>query len=207
MTRTQFTFYESFYQAISNLKKKSDRADLYDAICSYALYGIEPDLSDAVHGMFALVRPNLDASRRKAQGAKARGSGKDTSKIPASSAEDAANKKKNKKEKENEYEYELENECYKAAPTRFRPPTVEEVRAFCQEKGYPVDPGRFVDYYAARGWSYGKGVPMKDWQAAVRTWVKNEPDTPSPPPQRKYRTVLLDGEWVDVPEEEAIAGA
>ena len=41
--RTQFTFYESFYKAISRIKKKADRADAYDAICKYALTGIEPD--------------------------------------------------------------------------------------------------------------------------------------------------------------------
>lgn len=56
--------------------------------------------------------------------------------------------------------------------TRFSPPTVEEVHAYCKEKGYAVDPQRFVDYYTSNGWKVGKN-PMKDWKAAVRTWNKN----------------------------------
>lgn len=53
--------------------------------------------------------------------------------------------------------------------TRFSPPTVEEVHAYCQEKGYAIDPQRFVDYYQSNGWRVGKN-PMKDWKAAVRNW-------------------------------------
>ena len=57
---------------------------------------------------------------------------------------------------------------------RFIPPTVEEVAEYVNEKGYKVNPQRFVDHYAARGWKYGQGKPMVDWKAAVRTWVSNE---------------------------------
>lgn len=60
---------------------------------------------------------------------------------------------------------------------RFSPPTVDEVRAFCMEKGYNVDPERFVDYYTSNGWRVGKN-PMRDWKAAVRTWNRKEqPDS------------------------------
>lgn len=56
---------------------------------------------------------------------------------------------------------------------RFTPPTVDEVRAYCTEKGYHVDSERFVDYYTSNGWMVGKN-PMKDWKAAVRTWNGKE---------------------------------
>ena len=55
----------------------------------------------------------------------------------------------------------------------FRPPTVEEVRQYCQERGNWISAERFVDHYAANGWRVGK-APMKDWKAAVRNWEKNE---------------------------------
>ena len=42
--RKQFTFYLSIFKAIRKIKKKTDRADAYDAICAYALFGEEPDL-------------------------------------------------------------------------------------------------------------------------------------------------------------------
>ena len=53
---------------------------------------------------------------------------------------------------------------------RFVPPSVDEVRAYCQERGNHIDPQRFVDFYTANGWTQGRGKPIKDWRAAVRTW-------------------------------------
>ena len=54
----------------------------------------------------------------------------------------------------------------------FIPPSVEEVRVYCLERGNGIDPQHFVDYYDARGWMIGKNK-MKDWRAAVRTWERN----------------------------------
>ena len=56
---------------------------------------------------------------------------------------------------------------------RFSVPTVEEVSAYCRERGNAVDPQHFVDYYTSNGWKVGKN-PMKDWKAAVRTWEKKD---------------------------------
>lgn len=56
---------------------------------------------------------------------------------------------------------------------RFTPPTVDEVKSFCDEKGYTVDPERFVNYYDSVGWRVGKS-PMKDWKAAIRNWNGRE---------------------------------
>lgn len=53
---------------------------------------------------------------------------------------------------------------------RFSPPSVEEVRAYCEEHDYAVDPERFVDFYQSKGWMVGKSK-MKDWEAAVRSWA------------------------------------
>lgn len=58
---------------------------------------------------------------------------------------------------------------------RFTPPTVDEVREYCRERGNSVDAERFVDFYTAKGWKVGKS-PMKDWKAAVRTWEKGDGD-------------------------------
>ena len=59
---------------------------------------------------------------------------------------------------------------------RFTPPTVDEVREYCEERGNSVDPQRFVDYYSSNGWMVGK-TKMKDWKAAVRTWEQREKQT------------------------------
>lgn len=56
---------------------------------------------------------------------------------------------------------------------RFVPPTVDEVRAYCLERGNGIDPQKFVDHYTSNGWMVGKNK-MKDWKAAVRTWEQRE---------------------------------
>lgn len=72
---------------------------------------------------------------------------------------------------------------------RFTPPTVDEVRAYCQERGNNVDPQRFVDYYSSNGWMVGKSK-MKDWKAAVRTWEQRE--KPQSRPASKSSNPFLD---------------
>ena len=53
----------------------------------------------------------------------------------------------------------------------FIPPTLEEVAAYCRERGNNVDPQEFIDFYESKGWMIGKNK-MKDWKAAVRTWER-----------------------------------
>ena len=72
-------------------------------------------------------------------------------------------------------------ESKKRARPRFKPPTVDDVRAYCTERGNTIDPQRFVDHYTANGWVRGK-TPIKDWQAAVRTWERNEIGKPAKAP-------------------------
>lgn len=55
---------------------------------------------------------------------------------------------------------------------RFRKPTIEEIRVYCDERNNGIDAERFYDYYESKGWKVGK-APMKDWKASVRTWERN----------------------------------
>ena len=57
----------------------------------------------------------------------------------------------------------------------FRPPSLQEVTDYCKEKGYSVNPWKFVNYYASNGWMVGRNH-MKDWKAAVRSWESKEHD-------------------------------
>ena len=57
----------------------------------------------------------------------------------------------------------------------FKPPTIEEIKAFCQERNSKIDAEAFFDYYTANGWVQGnKDKPLKDWKAAVKLWEKNQ---------------------------------
>lgn len=65
-----------------------------------------------------------------------------------------------------------ENEAATPPRPRFIPPTVDEIKAYCTERKNTVDAERFFDYYSANGWKQGKGKPIVDWKAAVRTWER-----------------------------------
>lgn len=67
---------------------------------------------------------------------------------------------------------EKEKKQKKARP-RFTPPTLEEVKNYCNERKNSIDPQRFIDYYTSNGWKVGKNA-MKDWKAAVRTWERRD---------------------------------
>lgn len=56
----------------------------------------------------------------------------------------------------------------------FQKPTVEEIQQYCFDRNNGISGQEFFDFYQTRGWKLNRGVPMTDWQAAVRTWEKNE---------------------------------
>ena len=64
----------------------------------------------------------------------------------------------------------------RAKNAKFVPPTLDEVRAYCTEKGYTFDPELFFNYYDANSWvqGQGKGKPIRSWKACCNTWQIRE---------------------------------
>ena len=62
----------------------------------------------------------------------------------------------------------------------FKVPTLEEVKAYCDERRNNIDAAEFIDHYTSNGWKIGK-APMRDWRAAVRTWERKRTATPAAP--------------------------
>lgn len=59
--------------------------------------------------------------------------------------------------------------------TRFIPPTLDEVAAYCSDRNNTIDPQAFIDYYTVRGWVPNNSRhQMKNWKSAVHTWEKNQ---------------------------------
>lgn len=56
---------------------------------------------------------------------------------------------------------------------KFVPPTLEEIKAYCDERKNGVDPERFFNYYTSNGWMVGRNH-MKDFKAAIRNWEKKD---------------------------------
>lgn len=81
---------------------------------------------------------------------------------------------KNDKNDKNDKNEEIETPKKRQS---FKPPTLEQVTSYVNERqseGKPrIDPEAFCDWYQSNGWKVGN-KPMRDWQAAVRTWEKRE---------------------------------
>jgi hypothetical protein len=60
-----FTFWESFYEAIREIKDPETRLALYDAMCRYAFDDEESDLEGIAKMIFAVMKPNIDFSLKQ----------------------------------------------------------------------------------------------------------------------------------------------
>jgi len=186
--RDSFIFYRSFYQSAKKLPKE-DKAELFDAICSYALDGESVEMSVVPEAIFTVIKPNLDANRRKWENGC-----KEKKKSSESEAEedqeiskDEANDKQTISKAQGNVNVDVNDneECKselksKSESKRFFRPTLQEVSDYCQERKNTVNPQKWINHYESNGWKVGKNS-MKDWKAAVRTWEGNSfNSTPKP---------------------------
>lgn len=73
----------------------------------------------------------------------------------------------------------------------FRPPTVDEVRAYCEQRHNNVDPEYFVAYYGSQNWIKANGEPVHDWKLTVITWEKGKAPKIGETPGRIDKTANL----------------
>jgi len=82
-----------------------------------------------------------------------------------------------------ESETDTNKETDKKNTKKFTPPSVDQVRQYIEDKGYSIDPQKFVDHYETSGWMRGSNK-IKSWEACVRTWASRDCDG-AKPKQRK----------------------
>lgn len=84
-------------------------------------------------------------------------------------------KPETKVELEPEVEVELEKQNTKKNMMQI-PPKTEDVQAYCEKRNSCINVQRFLAYYTANGWHFGRKKMKKtaDWQAAVRYWEQTE---------------------------------
>lgn len=81
----------------------------------------------------------------------------------------------------------LTNREYKKAKPEKNiiPPTLEMVKAYCEERNNGIDAETFIDFYESKGWLIGKNR-MKDWQSAIRTWEKGRKKQGNQEPKNSF---------------------
>lgn len=56
---------------------------------------------------------------------------------------------------------------------KFKKPTIDEVKKYCQERNNGVDPQKFFDYYEVNDWKDQAGKPVKSWkQKMIANWER-----------------------------------
>ena len=68
---------------------------------------------------------------------------------------------------------------------KFKKPTIEEIRAYCEERKNGIDPEAFYYFYESKGWVVGRNSPMRSWKSAIATWERNRVGEKYPKPKSK----------------------
>ena len=74
MNKESFIFYRSFATALKKIPDQA-RLSLYDAITGYCFDGIEPELSGIAEIAWDLIKPQLDANKKRQDNGKYGGLG------------------------------------------------------------------------------------------------------------------------------------
>lgn len=219
MNKETVIFYRDWYDSMEGLSDE-ERLAIYDAVMRYAFTGEQPTdrlikyatalmckTIDRDNGKFEERcernrRNAMNRWRKRIEEADAVAANESERMRPHTvDAENDINENENGNDNEptnvGESKEKPSNEGKKkVAPTkvmRFVKPTVEEVEAYCRERGNYVNASHFCDYYESKGWKVGS-APMKDWKAAVRTWEQKDGRKPGKTPNGVTIGV---GEWID----------
>ncbi len=163
--------YLSYLEALEPFSD-AERGRLMTGMLSYAATGTVPSFAGNERFIWPTIQAQIDrdqkayADRCEQNRRNGTRGGRPRKQTVSSESEGFSGEPKKTKEREKENENEKERE---KAYTGFTPPTVSQVRNYCQEMGYELHAQKFVDYYTANGWQMGN-TPMQDWQAAVRIW-------------------------------------
>lgn len=185
--RKSFIFFRSYADALFELPDER-YVRVSKALLRFALDGEEPDLKGEEKAIFLLMKPVILDGIKKYENGRKGGRPKSISEDNQEESKPEPTETKPKSIALHDKDMELDNAIDKdldnnsaASPQRgkkFKPPTLLEVENYCAERGLQIDAERFIDHYASNGWRVGKS-PMKDWQAAVRNWVRRDISAPT----------------------------
>ena len=172
--RDSFIFYRSFFQSTKRLSKE-DKAELFEAICSYALDGELIELSAIPDAIFSVIQPNLDANRRRWEnGCKdkkkpSKDEAEEEQKISKDEASDKQTISKSEGNKDKDKDVNV-NKDEKSKSKIFVPPSLQQIQDYCTERKNSVSAVKFFDYYTAGNWKDAKGNPVKNWKQKLLSW-------------------------------------
>jgi len=187
-TRDSMVFYRSFFDAIKELPERN-QVEVLKAICEFGFDGIEPEISGISKTVWILIKPNLQANRKKWEsGCKAKTKQK-ISKPKAKKKQEVSKPEANvdvyvdvdedvnvDEEKDENVNVSLMVLPAEVPQKKFIKPSINDICLYVQSKEPMADKiliqefaEKFWNFYESNGWKVGKN-PMKNWKSAISTW-------------------------------------
>ncbi len=176
-------FFKCFHDYRKKCEKLSDQevGRLFRALMEYSEHGTAPELAGRESIAFDFIAEDI-ARDRAAYEQKCLTNAENGSKGGKRTQANATERKRTEaKSSESDKIEDIRDKTIKEIPTNvgtkkskaFQPPTLDEVKARCAEKGYTLDPVAFMSYYNANGWKVGR-TKMVSWIDALAGWESRE---------------------------------
>jgi hypothetical protein len=196
MTRESFIIRRSYFEPMKKLGKV-ERGQLLDAICEYALNGIEPvGLSPIAAMAFNFIGPGIERDyltyEMKAEKNRENGKlgGRPSKKQEEPKIPHGLTVKSEKTIETLSVSDSVSDSDIKKKKTKiFNPPSLIEFQSYFRENGFSKELAlRAFKGYDVAGWKDSKGVLVKSWkQKCQHVWFKPENKPPTEKPINGYK--------------------
>ena len=204
--KNSFVFYETFELVIEELPEEM-QLKFYRYITQYGLHGIEPEVTGIEKAIWTQIQFAIDQAQNRRKRAIENGNkgGRPNRTITENNPNETQKNQTITENNPNETQAKPNNnlnvnvnvnanandnvndnvkskgtsqEVPSSKSSRFMPPTLAEVEAYCFTRNNSVNAQQFIDFYSSKNWYVGKNK-MTDWRASVRLWESRSKTSPT----------------------------
>lgn len=205
--KNSFVFYETFESVIEELPEEM-QLKFYKYITQYGLHGIEPEVTGIEKAIWTQIQFAIDQAQNRRKRAiengnkggrpnktETKNNPNETKKnqtitqnnpditennrsITQAKPNNNLNVNDNVNDNVNVKSKGTSGEVPSSKSSRFIPPTLAEVEAYCFTRNNSVNAQQFIDFYSSKNWYVGKNK-MTDWRASVRLWESRSKTSPT----------------------------
>ena len=202
--KNSFVFYETFESVIEELPEEM-QLKFYKYITQYGLHGVEPEVTGIEKAIWTQIQFAIDQAQNRRKRAIENGNkgGRPYKTItqnnqtitqnnpditqnnrsitqakPNNNLNVNVNANVNDNVNANVKSKGTSCEVPSSKSSRFIPPTLAEVEAYCFTRNNSVNAQQFIDFYSSKNWYVGKNK-MTDWRASVRLWESRSKASPT----------------------------
>ena len=146
-------------------------------LTSLKLLTVDENKTIVLPKVSSMVGYETEWAKKKREYRESQGQNEDKEKTMSGQCQDNVlplSDKSKSKSKSKSIELDIKEKSIKEkSNSRFVPPTLDEVKAYCQERNSCVDPNTFYVYFTEGGWKDSRGNPVRNWKQKLITWEKH----------------------------------